>query len=226
MLENPTVTNISTKGVYKNSFALPANLTMHATENGPRKNSVLEGMSFADDYKTLFISAEEPLYEDGPGADVTDNNAYTRIYKFAVAGKNSLAQYAYRLSPVAYPAVPETAFKINGITDILSIGNNKLLVIERSFSTGRLPCTIKLFIADLNGATDISKMVLKNNIDFIPAAKKLLLNMYDLGIYTDNIEGVTFGPLLPNGHKTLLFIADNNFNPFEKAQILLFEVIE
>jgi hypothetical protein len=50
--------------------------------------------------------------------------------------------------------------------------------------------------------------------------------MYDLGIYTDNIEGVTFGPLLPNGHKTLLFIADNNFNPFEKAQILLFEVIE
>ena len=226
VLENPTVTIISTKGKYKDDFTLPANLTMHSTENGPRKNAVMEGMSFADDYKTLFISAEEPLYEDGPGADVTDNNAYTRIYKFAVAGKNSLAQYAYRLSPVAYPAVPETAFKINGITDILSIGNNKLLVIERSFSTGRLPCTIKLFIADLNGATDISKMVLKNNIDFIPAAKKLLLNMYDLGIYTDNIEGVTFGPLLPNGHKTLLFIADNNFNPFEKAQILLFEVIE
>lgn len=226
VLENPSVTVISTKGEYKDNFSLPTNLTMYATENGPRKNSVLEGMSFADDYSTLFISVEEPLYEDGPAADVTGNNAYTRIYKFDVAGKNNLAQYAYKLSPVAYSAVPETAFKINGIPDILYIGNNKLLVIERSFSTGRLPCTIKLFIADLTGATDISKTVLKNNNDFIPATKKLLMSMDDLGIYTDNIEGVTFGPLLPNGHKTLLFIADNNFNPLEKAQILLFEVIE
>ena len=47
-----------------------------------------------------------------------------------------------------------------------------------------------------------------------------------LGIYTDNIEGVTFGPLLPNGHKTLLFIADNNFSNLQKTQLLLFEVIE
>lgn len=226
VLENPSVTIISTKGKYKDNFALPANLTMYSTENGPRKNSVLEGMSFADDYKTLFVSVEEPLYEDGPSADVADNNAYTRIYKFDVTGKNNLAQYAYKLSPVAYPAVPETAFKINGIPDILSIGNNKLLVIERSFSTSRLPCTIKLFVADLNGATDISKIALKNNNDFVPVTKKLLMNMDDLGIYTDNIEGVTFGPLLPNGHKTLLFIADNNFNPLEKAQVLLFEVFE
>jgi hypothetical protein len=166
------------------------------------------------------------LYEDGPRADITDNNAYIRIFKFNVAEKKSIAQYAYKLSPVAYPAIPESAFKINGVPDILCIGNNKLLVIERSFSSGRIPCTIKLFIADLDGATDISKIILKNNPDFTPAAKKLLLNMDDLGIYTDNIEGATFGPLLPNGHKTILFIADNNFNPLEKAQVLLFEVIE
>jgi hypothetical protein len=226
VLENPAINIISTNGKYKDSFPLPANLHMHVTERGPRKNSVLEGMSFADNYKILFVNVEEPLYEDGPGADVTENEAYARIYKFDVASKKNIAQYAYKLSPVAYPAIPETAFKINGIPDILSIENNKLLIIERSFSTGRLPCTIKLFIADLNGATDISNMELKNNKDFIPAAKKLLLNMDDLGIYTDNIEGVTFGPLLPNGHKTLLFIADNNFNSLEKAQVLLFEVIE
>ena len=64
------------------------------------------------------------------------------------------------------------------------------------------------------------------NTDFKAAGKKLLLNMDDLGIYIDNIEGVTFGPLLPNGHKTLLFIADNNFSPFEKSQVLLFEILE
>jgi len=199
---------------------------MHAYEKGPRRNGVLEGMSFADNYKTVYVNTEEPLYEDGPRADLTGNDAYIRIYKFDRATRNNIAQYAYQLSPVAFPPFPGTAFKINGVPDILSIGNNKLLVIERSFSTGRLPCTIKLFIADLAGATDITNITLKGNKEFIPASKKLLLNLDDLGIYTDNIEGVTFGPTLPNGRKTLLFIADNNFNVLEKTQVLLFEVVE
>lgn len=226
VLENPSVIFIHPNGKYIDSFKLPDNLIMHATKNGPRRNGVLEGMSFADNYKTLFANAEEPLYEDGLSADVTDNNAFIRIYKFNAGTKKNTAQFAYKLSPIAYPANPDTGFKINGVSEILSIGNNKLLVMERSFSTGRIACTIKLFIADLNGATDISKITLQGNNKFIPATKNLLLNMDDLGIYTDNIEGVTFGPLLPNGHKTLLFIADNNFSDSQKAQVLLFEVVE
>jgi hypothetical protein len=57
------------------------------------------------------------------------------------------------------------------------------------------------------------------------ATKKLVLNMDDLGIFIDNIEGVTFGPTLPNGHRTLIFVADNNFMPFEKNQFLVFEIL-
>ena len=226
VLVNPSIILIRPSGTYLDSFALPQNMHMYAAAEGPRRNGVFEGLAFAENYKTLFVSVEEPLYEDGPRADVFDNNAFIRIIKFDVATKKSAAQYAYKLEPVAYAATPETAFKINGVPDILSIGNNKLLVIERSFSSGRLPCTIKLFIADLAGATDISNVILKGNTKFIPAKKTLLLNMDDLGIYTDNIEGVTFGPHLPNGHKTFLFIADNNFNAVEKTQVLLFEVVE
>ena len=226
VLVNPFINCISITGKYFNSYQLPSNLVMHVTEKGPRQNGVLEGMSFADDYKTLFVSVEEPLYEDGPRADLTDNNAYIRILKFDAASRNNIAQYAYKLSPVAYPANPATGFKLNGVPDILSIGNNKLLVMERSFSTGRLSCTIKIFIAGLDGATDISTMALKGASNFTPVTKKLLFNMDDLGIYIDNIEGMTFGPPLPNGHKTLLFIADNNFAIAEKAQLLLFEVEE
>ncbi len=226
ILVNPSILIIKTDGRYLDSFILPANLNMQAIAMGPRRNGALEGMSFADDFKTLYVSVEEPLYEDGPQADVIENDAFIRIIKFNSASRKAVAQYAYRLDPVAYKAIPESAFKINGVPEILSLGNNKLLVIERSFSMGRLPSTIKVFIADLNGASDISLMELKGNKEFVPATKKLLLNMDDLGIYTDNIEGVTFGPLLPNGHKTLLFVADNNFNAFEKAQVLLFEVLE
>jgi hypothetical protein len=48
--------------------------------------------------------------------------------------------------------------------------------------------------------------------------------MDDLGIYTDNVEGMTLGPELPNGHKTLIFVADNNFSKDEITQFFLFEI--
>ena len=227
VLENPAIISITEKGKYIDSFSLPHNLIMQNTENGPRQNGVLEGLTFSDHFKNLYVNVEEPLYEDGPRADVTDNGAFIRIFKFNVISRQNTQQVAYKLEPVAHAANPANEFKINGIPDILFLSDNKLLVIERSFSTGRLACTIKLFLADLNNATDIKKMPsLKLNNSFVPATKKLLLNMDDLGIYIDNVEGVTFGPVLPNGHKTLLFVADNNFNPLEKTQFLLFEVIE
>lgn len=226
VLENPAITIISPDGKFIDTFPLPKNLRMHATENGPRQNGVLEGMSFANNYKILYVNLEEPRYEDGPRAATIPNEAWIRIYQFDVAGKKNTAQYAYKLDPIAYPASPANAFKINGIPDILSVGNQKLIVLERSFSTGRIPCTIKIFLADMNGASNI-----KNNHSLIktpaarPVRKKLLLNMDSLGVYTDNIEGITFGPILPNGHRTLVLVADNNFQPFEKTQFFIFEIM-
>ena len=226
VLEDPAINSISLKGKYLNNFLLPDNLKMQVGEKGPRQNGVLEGITFANNYTTLFANVEEPLYEDGPGADTVENNALIRILTFNVASRKNTQQFAYRLAPVAQVPFPANGFKINGVPDILYIGKNKLLVIERSFSTGRLACTIKLFIADLNGATDIKNIEsLKLDSSFIPVTKKLLLNMDDLGIYIDNVEGVTFGPTLANGHQTLVFVTDNNFNPLEQSQLLLFEIV-
>jgi hypothetical protein len=225
VLENPAITIMHPDGKYIDTFPLPSNLLMHATEKGPRQNGVLEGLSFARNFKQLYVNLEEPLYEDGPRAGLTDNNAWIRIYQFDVASKKNLAQYAYKLDPVAYPAVPEEAFKINGIPDILYVGDDQLIVLERSFSTGRMPCTIKIFLADLRNAGDISmNPSLIANPPVKPVVKKLLLNMDSLGVYVDNIEGVTFGPRLPNGNRTLVLVADNNFAAAEKTQFFLFEI--
>jgi hypothetical protein len=224
VLENPAVTIIEPGGKYIDTFSLPSNLLMSAKENGPRQNSVLEGLTFTDNYKTLLVSVEEPLYEDGPRSEV-NQGGMTRIMKLDVASRKNISQYAYPLDPVAHPAIPENAFKINGIPDILSIGKNKLLIMERSYSTGRLACTIKVFIADMTEATDVKNIYsLQKDMNYKPVSKKLLVNMDDLGIYIDNIEGVTFGPVLPNGKRSLLFVADNNFDPLEKMQFLLFEI--
>jgi len=143
-----------------------------------------------------------------------------------LATKKNTAQYAYKLDPVAHSPIPLT-FKINGVSDILWAAKDKLLVMERSFSTGRMSCTIKIFEADLSKATDIKdNLSLIKNKAFVPATKRLILNMDSLGRYVDNVEGMTFGPTLPNGHKTLLTVVDNNFSLFEKTQFFLFEVEE
>ncbi|WP_299289999.1 esterase-like activity of phytase family protein [uncultured Mucilaginibacter sp.] len=226
VLIDPAVNIISTSGKLINTLPLPNNLKMHATETGPRRNGVLEGLTFADNYQTLYVNLEEPLYQDGPRADVTPNNALVRIYKFDWKTKQNTAQYAYQLEPVAYPAKPENGFKINGIPDILSINKNQLLVTERSFSDGKEGCVIRVFLADLTGADNVvdNASLLKNPPQHL-IRKKLLLNMDDLKIYIDNVEGATFGPTLPNGHHTIIFVADNNFAKTEKTQFLLFEVI-
>lgn len=225
ILENPAVTEINTDGNYIDTFQLPPQVIMHATEEGPRRNSVFEGVTFDNNYKNLFVSVEEPLYQDGPRAGNGDSSGIIRILKFDMATKKPVAQYAYRIDPVAHPAITPESFKINGISDILYIGDNKLLVLERSYSTGRLACTIKVFIADLSSAENIENIIsLKDKSGIKIASKKLLINMDDLGIYIDNIEGITFGPKLSDGKRSLLFIADNNFNPLEKSQVLLFEI--
>ena len=226
VLEDPTIIAIHRDGNYKDSFALPSNMHMHATENGPRQNSVFEGMTFTGDNKYLFVNVEEPIYEDGPRAGLNDSTGWIRIIKFDAATRQPIAQYAYKIEPVAYPAIPETAFKINGVPDILWVRKNKLIVIERSFSTGRMACTIRVFLGDVSQADNIADLhSIVGQAAVHPISKKLLLDMDDLGRYIDNIEGVTFGPILSNGHRSLIFVADDNFSPLQKSQFLMFEVI-
>ena len=225
ILENPAIVRMTPGGKYIDTFPLSKNLRVHAGDKGPRKNGVLEGFSFANNYKTLYVSLEEPLYEDGPRADLVDNKAWVRFYKFDIKSQKNTAQYAYKLDPVAYPAKPANAFKVNGIPDILSIGDDKFLVLERSFSTGVLQCSIKIFLADLKGATDIKNTAsLKETPAAKPITKKLLMNMDSLGLYVDNVEGITLGPLLPNGHRSLILVADDNFSATQKTQFFLFEI--
>ncbi|MFB6455872.1 esterase-like activity of phytase family protein [Chitinophaga sp. Hz27] len=226
VLANPSATLIHTNGQYIDTFALPDAFRMHATENGPRRNAGFEGLTFSNDNRWLYVSLEEPRYEDGPRADVGETNALTRFIKFDLKTRKPISQYGYRLDPVAYPPVSKDSFRINGIADILYLSENKILVLERSFSVGVKNCTIKLYIADFSKATDISCInSIKNDNNVALASKKLLYNFESLNTYIDNIEGVTFGPVLPNGHPSLVFVADNNFSSAEESQFFVFEVI-
>ncbi|HEU4633563.1 MAG TPA: esterase-like activity of phytase family protein [Flavisolibacter sp.] len=226
VLFDPSINVTDLKGQWRSGFELTANMRMQKGTNGPRSNSSFEGLTFSRDYKTMYVIVEEPFYEDGPGAGTGDSTAWTRILKFDVETQKPLAQYVYPLEPVAYPPLPAGAFRINGASEAMCVGENQLLVMERSFSTGRKGCVIKLFLADLSHATDVSSFVSVKNAQAVrPVSKKLILNMETVGIPIYNVEGMTLGPRLPNGHQSLLFVADDNFSPLDKTQFLLFEIV-
>ena len=70
--------------------------------------------------------------------------------------------------------------------------------MERSFSVGAAGTgnTIKLYTVALPGATDINGVdSLAGKLDRVrPTRKTLLLDLDDLGIPLDNVEGMTSGP--------------------------------
>ena len=226
LIQNPTIYAAHRDGSFKDSFELPQNMYVRSSENGPRHNSVFEGLTFAEDYRYLYASVEEPLYEDGPRAGTGDSSAVIRILKFDTKTRRQVAQYGYKIDAVPYMPEPPGAFKINGVSDILYAGTNRFIVIERAYITGRRPSYIRVYLADASAASDISSVNSVTGQSTVKLlTKKLLLNMESLGRFIDNIEGVTPGPVLPNGHQTLLFVADDNFADIQRSQFLLFEVL-
>ena len=224
-LQDPAVVIMERSGRFKDSFALPANMHVQSIEKGPRHNGVFEGVTFDEDHSHVYVSVEEPIYEDGARAGAFDSTAWVRILKFNRKIRQCVAQYAYQVDAVPHAADPPGAFKVNGISDILYLGDDKFIVIERAWSTGRGPSDVRVYLADARYAEDISSATLDITPAKKPMTKKLLVDINSLKPLTDNIEGVTFGPMLSNGHRSLIFVADDNFAVTQKSQFLLFEVL-
>jgi hypothetical protein len=218
VLIDPFVYIMNKEGQYKDSFALPDNFRMNATNHGSRRNGVFEGMSFSNRYKTLWVSCEEPLYEDGERAGTGDSSAWIRLIKYDVAKRKEEGQYFYQIDPVAHVPIPAGSFKVNGVSDILALDNNRLLFVERSFSNGWEENTIRVYMAEPIPAGNSVRTDLK-----LPF-RILILDMRTLGIHIDNIEGVCFGPRLSSGNQTLVFVSDNNFSAGQVTQFLVFEL--
>lgn len=225
VLQNPSVNFIDLKGNFQDKVELPPNLVMQKEDKGPRNNGTLEGISFDKNYKNIYTNIEEPLFEDGDKAN-TSKGGLIRLYQFNAKTKNNTAQYGYQLEPIAHEPSPKEAFAVNGISAIQYYGKNQLLVVERSYSSGTQACTIKVFLCDLKKATNVKNYPSLQNHKLELASKKLILNMDDLGIFIDNIEGLTFGPKLANGNPSLLFVSDNNFSDKQKTQLMVFELVK
>jgi hypothetical protein len=211
---------------------------------GTYDNLAFETAALTPDQKTLWTATENALFQDGPRATPT-NGSRSRFLQFNLTTNQAAGEYLYNIDPVRFPPIPDTGFSVNGITDMLPLNNSgDLFVIERSYAVGGNPqptnFSIKLYKASVQGATDISGIDSLNSLtseqlsQIQPVQKQLVLDLNTLNLPEalpgvsglDNIEGITFGPRLPDGRQSLILVADSDFNlrPTGFTQFLAFAI--
>lgn len=207
---------------------------------GVRNNQGFESLTTSPDGRFLFAAVENALAQDGPEATVAAGSP-ARLLRWEVDGdrpagvaEGSLVEWTYPVDPVALPPRTPDATTVAGLVELLGLGPETLLALERSF-TEEVGMAVKLYRVSLAEATEVTgRESLREDLahgDVRPAAKTLLLDLTevlaDLEIPLDNLEGMTFGPRLPDGRRSLLLLSDDNFaspRGTQRTQVLAFAV--
>jgi hypothetical protein len=223
---NPFIDRMNLNGRHNRSLVIPEKFLPSSTQ-GVRSNLGFESLNVTPDQKTLVTASEGALVQDGPAANV-GQSSLARILEYRLSSGQPGSEYVYVVNPVAEIPVPVDQFRVNGLVELLPLDDvGTMLALERSFSVGAEGGgnTIWLYEIQTQGATDVSgKFSLLNQV-FTPVTKRLILNVEtDLGIEPDNIEGMAFGPALPDGRLPLILMSDNNFAASQTTQFIVLAV--
>ena len=182
-------------------------------------NAQAAGMKGSEPFR-LFTATESSLAQDQDLSDLKQG-AKNRFLHYLIESDRAtlISEHLYQLD-----LKPAYAFD-QGLTELLAIDQaGHFLSLERSF--GPQGFQIKIFQAVSGGATDISTIEsLRDSKGIAPIRKRLMMDLNDLNRSLDNLEGMTLGPLFPDGSQSLVLVSDDNFNDLTQAtQFLLFKL--
>ena len=221
-LVDPFVRRYSLAGNFLGDLDVPQAFRPNAEHTrGVRQNLGFESAGVSDTGGFLFSGTENALVQDGPADTLTDTSP-ARIMRYNLRTGRLDHQWVYVTDRVKEPS---TVFSVNGLVELLPRNNEFLIAMERSFSVGATGTgnSIKLYDVALPGATNVNGVESIADLRRVrPARKTLLLDLDTLGIPLDNVEGLTFGPRLPDGRRSLVLVSDNNFAAGQFTQFLLF----
>lgn len=213
-------------GAYLGQLPLPENYLITG-DRGPRQNQAIEALTFDARGRVLTSAIEGPLLQDGP-LPTTEQGALVRVTKQSRDGA-VLGQFAYPLEKIfavndpTSPWGPDT-----GVPSILAFPDDpdRYLVLERTWVAGA-GYKIRLFEATTRGATDVKDVasLATDGQTVKPMRKKLVADFHDLGLSTvDNTEGMTWGPDLGHGERSVVLVSDDNFADDAVTQIVALAV--
>ena len=232
----PSVWLFDSTGKLKHKFLIPEkfliqNKSDHAekefppfNKKGRLTNKGFEGIAISSDQKKWLAALQGSLIQD---RNPTDQNLKTngdnlRFLETSIDGKH-LREIVYKMESAK-----------NGVNEILAIGEEDYLVLERDGDAGESAGFKKIFRISTKNATDVSKILELPApmlpVGIVPVTKTLFLDLLDpkFGLkgkdFPAKIEGLAFGPDLPDGRKLLIITTDNDFKPDEPTWIYAFAV--
>ncbi len=227
---DPFIRRYNRRGRVTARLPIPDHYLPNGIDQGVRFNLSFESLNLTPDRRRLITAGEGALFQDGP-ASTADHGSLARLLVYDVHRRRPLAEYVYEVGPWAEPS---TIFGVNGIVEVLPIDDSgTMLVMERSFSVGGVlgggtGNVVVINEVSTRRATNVlAKDALYRDgspIPLRPVSKRLVFEFDDLGIPIDNIEGMTFGPTLPDGRQTLVIVSDNNFSPTQFTQFVVLAV--
>ncbi len=201
--------------------------------SGRQANRGMEGLAISPDGLTLYGIMQNALLQDGalnPGT--TDRvGLNNRILKVDLATGDT-SEYVYRI---------EASNRGQGVSEILAINDHEFLVVERDnrswlSAEPQAPTRKWIYRIDITGATDVSGVTLPSGAlppAITPVHKTLFIDLLDpdFGLQNNDaraiaekIEGLAWGPDLPDGRHLLYVISDNDLVPTLPTQIFAFAI--
>ncbi len=212
----PRLMEFTAQGQFIKSWAVSSKY-VEGEDHGVRENKSFEALVYAND--RVYTAVENSLIEDGdiPAYQIKNN---LRVLEYVHRGDHFVPckEFVYTLS-----ALPVTSPQEKGDTGLVEFLKYKdsLLALERSFIYKKHLSVIKLFKFDLG---DNVKNVYSIKGEKWEQPKELVLDFAHLPVRLDNIEGMSWGPDY-NGHRTIIFVSDNNFSKRQRTLFLLLEVV-
>jgi hypothetical protein len=224
---DPFIKRYNHNGRVTATLPIPDKYIPNGIDKGVRQNLAFESLNLTPDGRSLITAGEGALFQDGPASTFT-NGSLARILVYDQRQRLPINEYVYE---VAQWAEPSTIFGVNGIVELLPIDDvGTMLVMERSFSVGGslgggTGNVVVINEVSTQGATDVLGIDAlydgDSPIPLTPVSQRQVFAFDDLGIPIDNIEGMTFGPSLPDGRQTLVIVSDNNFSPGQFTQFIV-----
>ncbi|MCF6351647.1 MAG: esterase-like activity of phytase family protein [Cyclobacteriaceae bacterium] len=163
---------------------------IYTSSAAQRHNRGYEGLCFSPDGAIMYMGLERPK-----------SGNITYIIAYDLATKNEKV-YNYPLD-----VLPNDKRADNGITELLTLNDSTLLVVERAYLGSKNSNSVRVYKAIIpSNSNDIKKVKLLTNFSASPKI--------------DNIEGVCWSA----SGKELIFISDNNGNPYQQTLFISMKI--
>jgi hypothetical protein len=199
------------------------NTELSQNVSGRQANRGMEGLAISPDGTRLYGLMQSALIQDGAlNASLGRIGLNNRIVEINLV-TGAIREFLYQLDKPNY-----------GVNEILAVNDHEFLVIERDGNAGTAAGFKQIFKIDITDATDIRPVPALPTtglpVGVTPVTKVPFLDLLApaFGLagasFPEKIEGLAFGPDLPDGRHLLIVTNDNDFIAAQPNRFLAFAI--